>query len=346
MDTENCFTFNSLKTMNLLQLTKEEYLAVISGTREMTGFNPNVIEKDWWVTMTLRALFESSCADFLTFKGGTSLSKCWNLIERFSEDVDIAIDKSFWNLEGDTKSQRDRIRKLSRHYIEQTLTPELDMLLREYGARDFELSAVPNKESDADPTVVLIPYMSAYSTNPYVKPTVKIEFSCRSLKEPRAKVSVKPLVANKFPKQFEDFNVELFAVLPSRTFLEKIFLIHEELQKDKPRVERMSRHLYDIERMMDTSFADEALKNTGMYNEIVEHRNLFNHIRGIDYRTHSPKTINIIPSGELYEQWKNDYAVMQKNFIYGKSLTFDELMGRITELQNRSRNIRTDDLNL
>ena len=101
--------------MNLLQLTKEEYLAVISGTREMTGFNPNVIEKDWWVTMTLRALFESSCPDFLTFKGGTSLSKCWNLIERFSEDVDIAIDKSFWNLEGDTKSQRDRIRKLSRH---------------------------------------------------------------------------------------------------------------------------------------------------------------------------------------------------------------------------------------
>lgn len=85
----------------------------VAQTSERVGLPPQAVEKDWWVTMTLKALFESSCRDFITFKGGTSLSKGWHVIERFSEDIDIAIDKSFWRIAGDNKSQRDRIRKLS-----------------------------------------------------------------------------------------------------------------------------------------------------------------------------------------------------------------------------------------
>ena len=105
----------------------------------------------------LKALFESSCRDFITFKGGTSLSKGWHVIERFSEDIDIAIDKSFWEIAGDNKSQRDRIRKLSRAYIEQRLVAETQALLEGYGASDFELRAVPAQDSDTDPTLVLLP---------------------------------------------------------------------------------------------------------------------------------------------------------------------------------------------
>ena len=102
---------------NFWTFSDEQKSMFVAQTSERVGLPPQAVEKDWWVTMTLKALFESSCRDFITFKGGTSLSKGWHVIERFSEDIDIAIDKSFWRIAGDNKSQRDRIRKLSRAYI-------------------------------------------------------------------------------------------------------------------------------------------------------------------------------------------------------------------------------------
>ena len=124
--------------MNLLSLTPEEINVVLSTTSAKLNFNTNVIEKDWWVTMVLKALFQSSCADYLTFKGGTSLSKGWGLIERFSEDIDVAFDKSFWGVDGANKSQRDKIRKKTRAYIETDLLLELDSLLKEMGAKTIQ----------------------------------------------------------------------------------------------------------------------------------------------------------------------------------------------------------------
>lgn len=94
---------------NFWTFSDEQKSMFVAQTSERVGLPPQAVEKDWWVTMTLKALFESSCRDFITFKGGTSLSKGWHVIERFSEDIDIAIDKSFWRIAGDNKSQRDRI---------------------------------------------------------------------------------------------------------------------------------------------------------------------------------------------------------------------------------------------
>ena len=137
--------------MNLLALTPEEINVVLSATSAKMNFNTNVVEKDWWVTMVLKALFQTSCAEYLTFKGGTSLSKGWGLIERFSEDIDVAFDKSFWGVEGINKSQRDKIRKKTRAYIESDLLPELDSRLKEMGAKDYELEFIPNENSVVGP---------------------------------------------------------------------------------------------------------------------------------------------------------------------------------------------------
>ena len=120
---------------NFWMFSDEQKSMFVAQTSERVGLPPQAVEKDWWVTMTLKALFESSCRDFITFKGGTSLSKGWHVIERFSEDIDIAIDKSFWEIAGDNKSQRDRIRKLSRAYIEQRLVAETQALLADMGFR-------------------------------------------------------------------------------------------------------------------------------------------------------------------------------------------------------------------
>ena len=87
---------------NFWMFSDEQKSMFVAQTSERVGLPPQAVEKDWWVTMTLKALFESSCRDFITFKGGTSLSKGWHVIERFSEDIDIAIDKSFWEMPGTT----------------------------------------------------------------------------------------------------------------------------------------------------------------------------------------------------------------------------------------------------
>jgi hypothetical protein len=119
--------------------------------------------------------------------------------------------------------------------------------------------------------------------------------------------------------------------------LEKIFLLHEEFQKDTKfiRVERMSRHLYDLEKLMDTMHGTEALNDVELYTTIVAHRKNFNAIRGIDYANHSPQLISILPTEETIKDWEKDYKTMQESMFYGATLSFSKLMERIAELNAR-----------
>lgn len=118
-------------------------------------------------------------------------------------------------------------------------------------------------------------------------------------------------------KEEEDIEVLFPTVVPTRTFLEKIFLLHEEFQKAHPRSRRMTRHLYDIEKMMDTSFG-EAIKDTTLYTSVVTHRSIFNKIDGVDYTLHAPETLSCIPPKMILSEWEKDYISMQKNFIFEK----------------------------
>lgn len=131
------------------------------------------------------------------------------------------------------------------------------------------------------------------------------------------------------------------AVIPERTFLEKIFLLHEEFAKPQEliRTERMSRHLYDLERIMKTSIADRAMKDISLYKSVIEHRRLFVGLNGFDYDTLAPQTINIIPPESVITSWKEDYKAMQSSMIYGKTLSFDELIDRIRQLNKKVNQI-------
>ena len=130
-------------------------------------------------------------------------------------------------------------------------------------------------------------------------------------------------------------------VLPQRTFLEKIFLLHEEFSQEpeKIRIDRLSRHLYDLVRLMDTEHGFAALKDKELYNNIIVHREKFNPLRGIDYGNHTPDKIKIIPPDTVIKEYESDYSEMTKFMIYGEALTFDRLVKRISELQNRINEI-------
>jgi hypothetical protein len=138
-------------------------------------------------------------------------------------------------------------------------------------------------------------------------------------------------------RPFADPPVSIQTVNPERTFLEKVFLLHEEFQKPvhKIRVDRLSRHLYDIEKLMDTEFGKTALDDLSLYHAIVEHRATITHVRGINYANHSPDKINPLPPDSLMADWKRDYEIMQESMIYGPSLPFEQLIERIRELKNR-----------
>lgn len=337
--------------MGKLWLNNEivDRLAMLQQTEaEHPGINQVAIEKDWWVTVTLKALFQTDCRDFLIFKGGTSLSKGFNIIERFSEDIDLSISHSFFGIENTSKSQREKLRKMARAYIHNTLSSQFDARLKEMGVSGYRIenvSQIQDKngewspiDSDKDPTVILLHYPSIIEdTINYIPPRVKIEISCLSMDEPTETRHISSFIGNSFESEDTDAESLVRTVVPTRTFLEKLFLLAEEFQKEKPRSVRMSRHLYDLEKLMDTKYGEEALSNRKLYDAIVEHRKTYYALKYINYDLHTPSTVNFMIPESAIQAWEDDYANMRRFFIYGKSLEFGALIQKMIELQERVR---------
>lgn len=332
--------------MNFTNLTKEEQLTILASVAEAKGIVDNAVEKDFWVSMVLRAIFSLPYATAFVFKGGTSLSKGWGLIERFSEDVDLAIDPQhlgFTNIE--TKSQRTKLRKDSKKFIAGIFALDVENRLKEFGLLESCKVVVPETSvSDLDPVVLFVEYHSVLQTKiQYIPERVKVEVSCRSLMEPSEDVEMRSMIEEAYPD--EEFSSPAFTVptvVPGRTFLEKVFLLHEEFNRPNgcTHIERITRHMYDIVKMMDQPFAMEAMLNEQLYEDIVAHRKKFTAWSGLDYTTHLPHTISFLPPKGIEDVLRDDYKQMQIGFIYTNAPSFDEILERLSELQNRFRALK------
>ncbi len=155
--------------------------------------------------------------------------------------------------------------------------------------------------------------------------------------EPTELRPIRSLIGESFDGEDTDAESLVRTVIPTRTFLEKLFLLAEEFQKEKPRSIRMSRHLYDLEKLMDTKYGVEALSNRELYDAIVEHRKAYYALKYVNYELHSPSIINFTIPESAMEAWQDDYADMRRFFIYGESLEFDALIQKMKELQERVR---------
>ncbi len=330
-----------------IDATPLERRLMLQRTAEKERLPEYAVEKDWWVTMTLKALFNTRCGKYLEFKGGTSLSKGWKLIERMSEDIDLALSPTFFACSIDNNTQLKNLRKRSRRFVTDELAGELELNMKSLGLEDFKVVPVSEDEAgnsvstDADPTVLLLDYqpISDFASR-YVPSRVKVEISCLSMDEPFEMKNISSMISASFPEEDEDTGSVIPVVLPSRTFLEKAFLLNEEFQKDTPRSLRMTRHLYDLERLMDTVFGRRALSDIELYAKIVEHRRKFYHVGYADYDKNYPDKIDFIPPEHCLPAWKSDYAEMQEHFIYGEKITFERLLERISELQGRFRSLK------
>ena len=333
---------------NWTGLTTEERLTILANVAESKGIVDNAVEKDYWVSTVLRVIFSLPYASAFVFKGGTSLSKGWALIERFSEDIDLAIDRDYLGFPGvKTKKQRTQMRKESKKFISEILVPAVADKLKEYAPPGHCRVVLPaSPVSDLDPVVFFVEYESILQRKTrYIPERVKVEISCRSLLEPFEKVALRSMIEDAYPD--DDFSLPAFevpTVIPGKTFLEKVFLLHEEFNRPNgcTRAERITRHMYDIVKMMDKPFAREAMNNRTLYEDIVSHRARFTAWSGLDYATHGPRAIAFVPPARVSAMLRDDYRQMQEGFIYAGAPSFDEIMERLQELQNRFRELEWD----
>ena len=333
-------------TMKFIDIPADRQRQAINNVALKTELPPSSIEKDWWVTQVLKALHTLPYAEHIAFKGGTSLSKCWNLIARFSEDIDIALSREFLGFGGElSKTQiSDKLRRAACSFVRGKMQYDVKEALLAQGIRQdvFSVDVVITPVTTVDPEVITVTYQSLYDVSPYIKNTVKLEISGRSMVDPVEKKFINAAIDAHFPNApFAEEPFEVNAVIPERTFLEKVFLLHEEFHKDVVRVERMSRHVYDLAMMMDSErkIADRAVNNEELYRTVLEHRRKFIGLKGFNYDELYTDTLCIVPGNEIAERWQEDYKFMGEHMIYGPVPSFEELVEKMTPLHDKIRQL-------
>ena len=330
--------------IDFFSLSKPQQRLVIEQVQSGLGIPLQAIEKDLWVTCVLQILFSVDLKADVVFKGGTSLSKMGNLIERFSEDIDIAINPAICGFEGNpTKKQLKNLRKSSSLYVKNDLSMVLQSVMEKYGL-NTSLIVMPEPDGIGDstypePRKIFIEYQSLFpSSIDYLQNRVVLEVGMRSLMEPTENIYVKSLISSALPDvNTSVVNPIITTASPQKTFLEKVCLLHElfSAKVKAENADRRSRHLYDLERMMDEPFAIEVINNSELWESIRHNREVFTSIRGLNYGTDIRREIILIPPEKYMDEWKNDYEAMRGSMIFGDSLSFDSLMERMEILQNR-----------
>ena len=318
---------------------------VLTQAANKTGLPVQAVEKDLWVTVVLQMVFTLPVANHLVFKGGTSLSKVWKVIRRFSEDIDLAIDPSIWGFGGDlTKKQIKQLRKVSSIFVRDELSRLLQGTVSETGMAEWlQVEADSDGEGDGtypEPRVIHIRYQSLFDEDlPYLHSEVKLEVGARSLLEPTATAVVTSVIEDVLPVSTTIERVMIPTALAEKTFLEKAFLLHELFSSQTSKeAYRKSRHLYDLAQMMSTNIAARAIADDDLWNTIHHHRELFTSMRGVDYTPDIRKRIRLLPPDDVIDDWRSDYKDMQSSMIYGEKPTFEELMRKMAELENTFHN--------
>lgn len=332
-----------------LQLPADRRSLAFRQVDESMGLQAFSVEKDFWVCWTLRELFTlPGVGEHLTFKGGTSLSKAWKLIERFSEDIDLIVDKEVLGFGGaaapdkaPSKKQRkvrlEGLMESCREWVQGTLQLALVTRIADaLGPDGWKLEVDPDMP---DGQCLLFHYPSVFPANAagYVPPQVKIELGARSDDWPHKEKSIQPYVLEHFPAFDADGLFPVRVLAAERTFWEKACLLHEETFRpaDKPRKLRMARHYYDLWCLLRAGVGERAMANPALFQRVAEHREIFFRCAWVDYTTHKPGTFRLVPPAEHLANWKSDYQAMLGPMFFGDVPAFDELLGLVAEFEQR-----------
>lgn len=330
-----------------LKLSPADQLDAYVEVNRAMGLDAASVEKDFWVCWTLRELFaHPDMGHQLTFKGGTSLSKAWKLIQRFSEDIDLIVDKEVLGFGGEAapdhahsnkqrKARLEALMNACRKWVQGTLQPALASRIQTaLGEADWKLEVDPDIP---DGQCLLFHYPSVFpaSASAYVRPVVKIELGARSDDWPHEEKSIQSYVTEHFSALDPAPSCVVRVLAAERTFWEKACLLHEETFRpvDKPRKHRMARHYYDIWCLLRAGIGQKALAQPALFQRVAEHRELFFGFSWVDYTTHKPGTFRLSPNPSHLADWKSDYAAMLGPMFFGETPKFENIIALATEFE-------------
>lgn len=304
-------------------MSRDERADVLREASVQLGMRPLFIEKDYWVCMVLDILFSHPVlAPHLCFRGGTSLSKVFGTIQRFSEDIDVELSPSCFpdvtpddlpqpgDGTGKSDSKQKRMRKRYRALIRDSLIPYMEKAFLQRGVPGVRVEA-EELDKARDPYVVYFryPLTMQESSVGYVSAHVKLEICGRADAHPSVDGSLEPYLGVVFP-DFQN-HVSVRAVIPQRTLWEKAFILHETNTRaanepDSPIRERLARHYYDLDALISSGCYDE-----GLFREVADKRSLAYKYKWVDYDSLTPASMNIIPlSDSRFLEWERDYNNM------------------------------------
>jgi hypothetical protein len=330
---------------SIARMHGNERAQLFAETADRKGIADAIVEKDFWVCWILQQLFSiDSLNGRLLFKGGTSLSKVFHAINRFSEDIDIAVDYAALGFVGDRDPRQDNLSKTKRNII---LAEMMDVCQR-YIASEFlyvlnqrcrEILGPPDAwslgVSETDPNVVRFRYPgSARNSLTYVVPQVVLELGTHAEFVPHDRFTLRSFAAEEFPEVVPHGEVSVDALLAKRTFWEKATILHAEYHRasEKMLPERYSRHYYDLAMLAKTPIAAEALADLPLLAQVVRHKETFYPSAWAQYGLARPGTLKLTPKPERFAALQRDYRSMGV-MIFEEPPAFDDIMETLDGLE-------------
>lgn len=323
---------------NIAKLKTSDRKELFNNVAYKMGLNPAIIEKDYYVTITLDYLFNHSLyKDYFIFKGGTSLSKCFNLISRFSEDIDLILD---WNAIGisdeeafseRSKTSQDKFSKhvnqLADAFIKEKLLKDLRNGLKSLLGNEVNISYTDNSQ------VVEFLYPSEF-TDPSILQSIRLEIGPIAAKSPCLDVEIEPYCYKGYEHLFNNGKTTIKTVDAKRTFWEKVLILHSEHYRplDKKLPDRYSRHYYDVYMMAKISNLKEYLDDTKLLDDAREFKNKFYYSAWGHISEANLGNIKLVPSENRIKELEVDYNKMS-NMLFGDYPSFKEIISHLKELE-------------
>ena len=336
-------------------LSTDDRAALFGETGARRGVANTIIEKDFWVCWSLRRLFglPKGATASLVFKGGTSLSKAFDAIRRFSEDIDLSFDRAELGYTGDRDPEKEGISKrkaarliddlvgdVERHIAEKLLPALRAAIVEQIGeptSGEWKLEIDPD-----DAQTVNFHYPAAlpdteYEGMAYITPRVKLELGARGDPWPTEEKVVRPYAAEDYPDFFEHPDTTVTVLSARRTFWEKATALHAEAHRpaDSPTPQYFSRHYYDLAMLLDTEEGKTAATDFDLLAEVARHKTTFFRSAWANYDTAQPGTLRLMPDEARVRDLRADYRAMAPMMFDEAPPSFEDILAKIASLQEK-----------
>jgi hypothetical protein len=333
--------------LGFLALTADERRLYIGQAAAQRNLSPVILEKDFWVCWLLGILFESRFADSLVFKGGTSLSKVFGVIDRFSEDIDLSLSPAFLKLPEAGTSRNQASKWMTRAEaacgiaVRDQIGPVMEAAVADVLGKSERAWLEFMTDSNTNSPVLLFHYPSTQHAGlDYLRRSVKLEFGSLTDQQPTGRHPVRPWVADVLPNGFSDWRCEVVALEIERSFWEKATILHTEYHRpaEKPTPDRFSRHYADTAALAEHATASKAIDQHDLRKRVVAWKGQFFGSSWANYDLAKPGTFRLVPPTMRLPALRRDYQAMRDMYL-SEPAAFDDILATLVDLENRINHI-------